>query len=522
MKFVNQGVLTGKFTSSNTVTVILKVNALNGNEKNGTDADAFTFYGLNESGEVVVTVTLDEIAAGENTVTLSGNGIVQVKVIMTDYPHNGTKFCNVSLGGITIITGEGSGNTPSTSETPVTSETPSEEPSSEAPVTSETPVTSEDPVTSEEVSSEVTSNPSTSEDVEIVVNNIADLIEVIGTEIDKFTSEQYTITATITSWEYSEQYNNYTLIITDETGSIEFYRGVTELDDNIVLGDTITVKGYAVYFANYGNPKYEFSTYNNVKPQIIAVEHNETTIDTTIENGTITNVDGSAFTTDVMTGDTVSFKVEPASGYKITSVKHNDISLTDNGGIYTFDAVTTNEIVVTTVSESAPTPTKIDGIGADFTAKTATNSNYTNTWDYGTWSITGGANNNGSWAFLKFGGKSSNLTTCPVPSASTKEAVSQSVCQVVLNMNSGTVPSDTMTASLKLIVASDANFTNIVDTVDVGSVTAKTAKEYIFQPTSGTSWDANLYYKIEFVVTNTSGTNGIVWVDSIEFYTLDN
>ena len=86
---------------------------------------------------------------------------------------------------------------------------------------------------------------------------------------------------------------------------------------------------------------------------IIAVEHNETTIEATIENGTITNADGSALTTDVMTGDEVSFKVTANEGYKVSEVKLNGIGISATEGVYSFTATSTNEIDVKIIEEGA-------------------------------------------------------------------------------------------------------------------------------------------------------------------------
>lgn len=102
MNFVKMGVLTNKFEAQSKVKVAANILALNQNTKSGTDADAFTAYGLNEAGEVVATASANPTTTGEFVIELTGEGIVQVKLIMTDYPNDGTKFCNVSLGGLTV------------------------------------------------------------------------------------------------------------------------------------------------------------------------------------------------------------------------------------------------------------------------------------------------------------------------------------------------------------------------------------------------------------------------------------
>ena len=78
--------------------------SLNENQKTetSTETDAFTVYGLNAAGEVVATASTNAIVVGDVTVELAAEGIVQVKVIMTDYFFNGTKCVNVSLGGVAV------------------------------------------------------------------------------------------------------------------------------------------------------------------------------------------------------------------------------------------------------------------------------------------------------------------------------------------------------------------------------------------------------------------------------------
>ena len=102
MNYENMGVLSGTFEAASTVEVTLNINALNENTKTGKSGDAFKVYGLDASGAVVAEAGLATVAKGSNTVTLEGEGIVQVKVMMTAYPHNGNKYCNVSLGGVTL------------------------------------------------------------------------------------------------------------------------------------------------------------------------------------------------------------------------------------------------------------------------------------------------------------------------------------------------------------------------------------------------------------------------------------
>ena len=104
MNYVNMGMQTVAFEAKASVKVTLVVNALNENTKSdNAEVDAYTFYGLDANGEVVATATLNTLVVGDNEVTLAGEGIVAVKVIMTDYYNNGNKCCNVSVGGLKVV-----------------------------------------------------------------------------------------------------------------------------------------------------------------------------------------------------------------------------------------------------------------------------------------------------------------------------------------------------------------------------------------------------------------------------------
>lgn len=103
MNFVNMGVQTSTFEAQSNVVVTLVVNALNNNTKAASDKDSFTIYGLDANGNVVATAGIANVVKGENTITLTGEGIVAVKVVMTDYPVvSGTTCANVSLGGVKV------------------------------------------------------------------------------------------------------------------------------------------------------------------------------------------------------------------------------------------------------------------------------------------------------------------------------------------------------------------------------------------------------------------------------------
>lgn len=160
----------------------------------------------------------------------------------------------------------------------------------------------------------------------------------------------------------------------------------------------------------------------------------------------------------------------------------------------------------------------------DFSLKTTSHGKYNDdNGDGGVWAydsnftVFSGANSNGDWAFVKLGGKSDYMTDYNKPYVKSTVACENAISKVSVKILENTNKNKSkMSASWKLYVASDAGFTSIIDTVDKGSLDITTAATYNVTPSSGTSWAANSYFKVEFTVTNTSTANGIVWIEKID------
>lgn len=152
----------------------------------------------------------------------------------------------------------------------------------------------------------------------------------------------------------------------------------------------------------------------------------------------------------------------------------------------------------------------------DFTTKTAKHSAYTDTWKYDGWTVSGGANNTGGWAYVKMGGKSSNLSKYnKIYIAS--PAVSSATSKVEVNIIAGSVAKSGMSATVKLEVYSDSSLATLVDSTAAVTVT-KSAALLEFEPNNVDYWPENSYYKVVFTCANTSETNGIVWLDNVSIY----
>lgn len=173
--------------------------------------------------------------------------------------------------------------------------------------------------------------------------------------------------------------------------------------------------------------------------------------------------------------------------------------------IAVFTLGVTNEIKAAEVIESV-----------DFTTKAAKHSSYTDSWTYDGWTVSGGANNNGGWAYVKMGGKKDNLAKYNnIYIASPK--VASATSKVEVNIIAGSVAKSGMSATVKLEVYSDSSLATLVDSTAAVTVT-KSAALLEFEPNNVDYWPENSYYKVVFTCANTSTTNGIVWLDNVSIY----
>ena len=148
---------------------------------------------------------------------------------------------------------------------------------------------------------------------------------------------------------------------------------------------------------------------------------------------------------------------------------------------------------------------------ADFTAKTSGHSYYNDTWDYGdNFTIYGGANNNKGWTYMKFGIKSANSSN----TVTTKKAL-KGVSKVRVITNAGTLPKGSV-SEWGVNIYDDQS--QLIDKVVGGAMTKATAETLdLTIDTSKVLPENAYYYEVYFNVTNSTTTNGIVWIDMIQF-----
>ena len=141
-------------------------------------------------------------------------------------------------------------------------------------------------------------------------------------------------------------------------------------------------------------------------------------------------------------------------------------------------------------------------------AKTTSNS-YAGTGTATIGGIEWAVNGNGQMYPWRLGGKSISNTDRTVK---TNTAMGSAINKVVLTV--GTASSITVN-SLKLTVASDASFSNVLDEV---TATFAASSDITFEPSTGTEWATGAYYKFTFNVTVSQSSNKFVQFSGVKFY----
>ena len=142
-------------------------------------------------------------------------------------------------------------------------------------------------------------------------------------------------------------------------------------------------------------------------------------------------------------------------------------------------------------------------------------SGYDNTGDYTTNGITWvipGNNTNGD--YIRIGGKKIESVERVVKS---KATINSEIAKIVISHN-GKTRDNVVLDSVMLTVASDASFTNNVETKIVKAPTVAKSTAGTIQFLADSKWATNRYYKFSFFVTNPDNSNGGIDVQSIAFY----
>ena len=149
----------------------------------------------------------------------------------------------------------------------------------------------------------------------------------------------------------------------------------------------------------------------------------------------------------------------------------------------------------------------------DFTTKSAKSANYTVDWTYSSnsisWTINGAANYDGGWAYVRTGGKTQNKSYYK-----SQGSIAGTISSIILTaLNTKNQSSFTM-QSIKLIVAKDGAFSDVIDEVTLTTISTSMT----FTPTAGKVWQ-DAYYQLYFTWANTATKkNNGMDVQKVDFY----
>lgn len=317
-----------------------------------------------------------------------------------------------------------------------------------------------------------------------LLDGVKQYIEVIisGTHINVV----FTPTPT-TYFVYNEEYNTMTITLTD---SRVCYLGTYGTFNTISASTIDKITSSTSYVSHL----YE---YKEATPSKVIVDENSS------KNASVTEITPESG----FDGTTFTFKVTVEEGYELVAVKVNGEVVKAENGVYTSKISGNTKILVETkkVGEKQETVVATTTFSADNNSGPI--SSYTDTWkvtcDGLVWSVENFNNNKNGWDFVRAGSKK----FASVAALSTDAAMADAITKVVVTLNKADA---SKVNSFKLIVASDADFTNVVEEVELTIA----AGENTFALTNPT---ANCYYKL--VIDCQQGTvNGFVELAKVQYF----
>lgn len=317
-----------------------------------------------------------------------------------------------------------------------------------------------------------------------LLDGVKQYIEVIisGTHINVV----FTPTPT-TYFVYNEEYNTMTITLTD---SRVCYLGTYGTFNTISASTIDKITSSTSYVSHL----YE---YKEATPSKVIVDENSS------KNASVTEITPESG----FDGTTFTFKVTVEEGYELVAVKVNGAVVTAENGVYTSKISGNKKILVETKKAGEKQETVVATTTFSADNNSGPISSYTDTWkvtcDGLVWSVENFNNNKNGWDFVRAGSKK----FASVAALSTDAAMADAITKVVVTLNKADA---SKVNSFKLIVASDADFTNVVEEVELTIA----AGENTFALTNPT---ANCYYKL--VIDCKQGTaNGFVELAKVQYF----
>ena len=148
----------------------------------------------------------------------------------------------------------------------------------------------------------------------------------------------------------------------------------------------------------------------------------------------------------------------------------------------------------------------------DFTGGKPSVSSYGNSSTWGNWTVVGGANNGGQWAYLRIGGGKSNSSPSTITGT---EALTQAVDYIVID-HDGRSNKDFSITSIVVETSSSNEFTTITSTTTVSNPDISSGGTITITPASQIA--ANSFYKITINWSGSSSKNYGLDTKTIKFY----
>ena len=339
-------------------------------------------------------------------------------------------------------------------------------------------------------------------------------------ELNEMTTDDdanlYVTTGVLTEIKNSQFGNLY---LTDKATGEELYVFGTYLDNTYSFDGTqfsFDQKGAEVITSDYlGKEIIVAGTFKNYKGTKELV--NAVVIDSSAEKvaaKVVTEYDAEKGTVTVeegKLGDKLTVTATPKAGYKVSSIKVNDQTLTvadDNTAEFT--AELNNKVVVEFVSESAPVAKVYTVSFVKDNCQSSTdyvsNKAWTNTTDGLTYSIVNCANNNKQWDFIKAGSKKQDS----IGTITTDSPFAEAIAESAITIDKVNV---TYINSIKLLVSTSKDFTT--DTTTSYNVNIAEGE----QTTKITTPVANAYYRY-VIDCKKASSNGPIQISKITFTTV--
>ena len=280
---------------------------------------------------------------------------------------------------------------------------------------------------------------------------------------------------------------------------------------DITVGATITVLGE---LTNFKGTTFEFKE----KCELVGMTRAQYDVNVEFEPAgkavAVEAQSGSALKATYEGGTELKFKINVTdSAYAVSEVKINGEKVRATDGVYTFTVLGHTTITVTLEEAGAvqPDPEVVASLkfSSPDNASDSNISGYNNTWTAkrgdSSWTLTNFNNNNKGWSYVR-GCSTTNLQATIV----TNDKMSYAITEVVVFIDS-IQSSNGALSNIRLIVARDSSFTNIV--ADVTESATAAGKVTLEIPTP----EADCYYKIEINCSSVS-KNGVVNISGVDYY----